>query len=104
MSRSPARYGFTLVEIMVATVIFMLFITAVYGTYTAAHSAMTRAEEQEELYQTGRVVLAQLNSELTCTYQAGTATVSALTSNTKRIARRRYKTRMSFSSKAANHS
>ncbi|MHB9110261.1 MAG: PulJ/GspJ family protein [Armatimonadota bacterium] len=70
--------GFTLVEMAVAVVIFMLFVSAVYGTYTAANKAMTGTEEQQEVLQTGRVLLAQLNAELTSAYQASTATVSTL--------------------------
>lgn len=75
--RRSAR-GFTLVEMAVAVVIFMLFISAVYGTYTAASKAITSAEEQQEVMQTGRVLLAQLNAELTSAYQSSTATVSSL--------------------------
>ena len=37
------RRGFTLVEMVVAVFIFLIFISSVYGMYTAAHSAMTRA-------------------------------------------------------------
>lgn len=76
MTGRPASHGFTLVEMLVAIVIFMLFISTVYGTYYAAHAAITRAEEQEELYQTGRVLLAQLNTELTCLYQPAGASAT----------------------------
>jgi len=62
----------------VAVVIFMLFISAVYGTYTAASKAITGTEEQQEVLQTGRVLLAQLNTELTSAYQSSSATVSTL--------------------------
>jgi len=72
------RRGFTLVEMMVALVIFMLFMGAVYGMYTAAQSAIVHAEEQETLYQTGRVLLAQLNAELTCLYVSAEGPAVAL--------------------------
>jgi len=77
MSIRRAR-GFTLVEMAVAVVIFMLFVSAVYGTYTAASKAITSTEEQQEVLQTGRVLLAQLNAELTSAYQSSSATVSSL--------------------------
>ena len=74
-----SRAGFTLLELLVAVVIFLIFLGAVYGAYTAAGAAMTRTEAQADLYQSGRVLLGQLNRELSCAYQASTATVSALT-------------------------
>ena len=70
--------GFTLVEMLVALVIFMIFVGAVYGTYHTAYGAMSSAEEVDDLYQAGRVLLTQLNTELTCTYQSSTATVCAV--------------------------
>ena len=70
--------GFTLIEMTVAMVIFMLFVSAVYGTFTAANKAVTGTEEQQEVLQTGRVLLAQLNTELTSAYQSSSATVSTL--------------------------
>jgi prepilin-type N-terminal cleavage/methylation domain-containing protein len=70
MSGHRHRHGFTLIEMAVAVVIFMLFISSVYGTYNAAHRAYTSAEEMEEVYQTGRVLLAQLGTELASAYQA----------------------------------
>lgn len=71
-------HGFTLIEVMVATVIFLLFIGTVYGVYHAANAAMVRAEEQADIQQTGRVLLAQLNAELTSAYQSPTAPTCTL--------------------------
>lgn len=70
--------GFTLIEMMVAVVIFLVFIGAVYGIYTAAHGAMARAEDVEEVTQTGRVLLDMLNTELTSVYQPASKTESQL--------------------------
>lgn len=78
MSHLRRARGFTLIEMIVAVMIFMLFIAAVYGTYTAANKAITSTEEEQEVLQTGRVLLAQLNTEFTSAYQASTATVSTL--------------------------
>jgi prepilin-type N-terminal cleavage/methylation domain-containing protein len=73
-----ARRGFTLIEVLVALVIFTIFAGAVYGVYRAAYESMTRAESQEDLYQTGRVLLAQINAEITSAYQPASATASAV--------------------------
>ncbi|MHB9132116.1 MAG: prepilin-type N-terminal cleavage/methylation domain-containing protein [Armatimonadota bacterium] len=80
MSRSPAyfRHGFTLIEMMVALVIFAIFIGAVYGTYQSANQASASVEERADVYQTARVLLAQVNHELCCAYQSGSATTSSL--------------------------
>lgn len=60
--------GFTLIEMLVAMGIFLIFISAVYGIYTGAATAMTRAEAHQAVYQTGRVLLAQLSAELASAY------------------------------------
>ena len=73
------RAGFTLVELMVATVIFLIILGAVYGMYAAANRAMNLAADHQDVYQTGRVLLAQLTEEVTCAYQASTAVTSTLT-------------------------
>ncbi len=57
--------GFTLVEMMVALVIFLLFVGGVYSIYYTAHAAIERTDAEEDLVQTGRVVLAELSAELT---------------------------------------
>ncbi len=78
MSRRRALHGFTLIELIVAIVIFLMFMGAVYGIYSTAYAAMTRTEEQQEVYQTGRVLLAQLSAEVAGAYQPATASTSAL--------------------------
>lgn len=72
------RQGFTLIEVLVAVVIFLIFISAVYATFHAANRSMTQAQAQEDVYQTGRVLLAQLNSELASAYQPSASRTSAL--------------------------
>lgn len=78
MMRSVRTHGFTLVEMMVAIVIFLLFISAVYGTYRAANRSIAMAEEQEDLMQTGRVLLERLHTELTCAMQPASSQTSEL--------------------------
>lgn len=63
------RAGFTLIETMVSLVILTIIIGSIYGTYRAATSSATVAEERSDLNQTARVLLAQINRELTCMYQ-----------------------------------
>lgn len=72
------HHGFTLIEMIVAVMLFLIFITAVYGTLHAGQSSMQRAEEHADLYQTGRVLLAQLSAELAAAYQPAAETTSAL--------------------------
>jgi len=76
MSRRAS--GFTMIELLVALVIFLIFIGAVFGIYSAATRSMSAAEEKQEIAQTGRVLLAQLDSELSCAYQSASATTSTL--------------------------
>jgi type II secretion system protein J len=78
MNRRMPVYGFTLVELLVAVAIFMLFMGATYGVFHGAYLAMTRTEEEQELYQTGRVLLAQLSAELASAYQPAGDEASAL--------------------------
>lgn len=61
--------GFTLIETMVALVMLMVVIGAIYGTYRAATSTASIAEERADLNQTARVLLGQMNKELCCAYQ-----------------------------------
>jgi type II secretion system protein J len=72
------RRGFTLLEMMVAVMILLVFVTGIYGSYTAAHAAMARAEAQEEVLQAGRVLLAQMTAEVASAYQAAGVTTSAV--------------------------
>ena len=70
--------GFTLIESMVATLIFLLFLGLIFGIYSATNQSMKRVEQQQEVYQTGRALLAQINAELTCAYQSANQSASAL--------------------------
>ena len=65
-SRVRVRSGFTLIETMVSLVILTIVIGSIYGTYRAATSSAAVAEERSDLNQTARVLLAQINRELTC--------------------------------------
>lgn len=70
--------GFTLVETMVAVLMLTVVIGAIYGTYRAASSSASLAEERADLNQTARVLLSQINRELTCAYQQASAQESSM--------------------------
>ncbi len=70
--------GFTLVETMVAVLMLTVVIGAIYGTYRAASSSASLAEERADLNQTARVLLSQINRELTCAYQPASARESSI--------------------------
>lgn len=76
--RSPG--GFTLVETMVALVMLAIVIGSIYGTYRAATSSASVAEERADLNQTARVLLSQINRELCCAYQQSQTGATATSS------------------------
>jgi len=78
MNPDAKSAGFTLIELTVAVAIFLVFITATFGTFTTVHDFMARTEVHEDLYQTGRVVLAQLSAELASAYQPAGSTETEL--------------------------
>jgi len=71
MMRSVIRSssGFTLVETMAAMVMLMIVIGAIYGTYRAATASASMAEERADLNQTARILLSQINKDLSSAYQ-----------------------------------
>ena len=78
MNTAAKSAGFTLIELTVAVAIFLVFITATFGTFTTVHDSMARTETHEDLYQTGRVVVAQLSAELASVYQPADSTATEL--------------------------
>jgi len=77
-SRTTGRTGFTLIEATVATVMLMIVISSIYGTFRAANVSMARMEERADVYQTARVLLDQINTELCSAYQPSGAEKSSL--------------------------
>jgi general secretion pathway protein J len=78
-SRFGRNHGFTLVETLVAIVILMMVIGAIYGTFRAGNMCVSRTEERADVYQTARVLMAQINAELCSAYQPTGATKSSMT-------------------------
>lgn len=76
---SARKAGFTLIETMVAIVLLMIVLSAVYGSFQAASMSVTRAEERADVYQTARILLAQITSELSSAFQPGGLDGSSLT-------------------------
>ena len=58
------RKGFTLLELIVATVIFTIVIAAAYSLLDSARSLTTRAELRTQLFQTARVALQAVEDDL----------------------------------------
>ena len=75
--RGPSS-GFTLVEVLVAIVIFMIIIGSIYGALRTANMSVSRTEERADVYQTARVLLEQINSELCSAYQPQESDASTL--------------------------
>ena len=67
--RPRSQAGFTLIEATVATVMLMMVIGSIYGTFRAANLSRARMEERADVYQTARVLVEQMNSELCSAYQ-----------------------------------
>lgn len=70
------RAAFTLIEALAAIVIFLIFMASVVSIHSAANAAIARTKDQQEVYQTARVLLAQLTAELTSAYQLSTVKLS----------------------------
>ncbi|HEY3418476.1 MAG TPA: prepilin-type N-terminal cleavage/methylation domain-containing protein [Armatimonadota bacterium] len=70
--------GFTIIEILVAMSIFVLFVSSVYGAFRQANKSTVGTEERAEVYQTARVLIEKINRELRSAYQPRTATTSSL--------------------------
>ena len=77
-SGTRGKTGFTLIEATVATVMLMMVIGSIYGTFRAANMSMARMEERADVYQTARVLLDRINSDLCSAYQPSGAEKSSL--------------------------
>lgn len=58
------RQGFTLLELIVALVIFAIVISAAYSLFDAGRSVTTRAEFRAQLFQTARAALTAVEEDL----------------------------------------
>ncbi len=70
--------GFTLIELLVAVAIMLIFLGSVFGVYNATYHAISLSRDNAEVYQSARVLLEQINREISCAYQSSTATTSTM--------------------------
>ena len=66
--RVSGQSGFTLVEAMVAIAILLIIIGSIYGAFRAGNLSVSRTEERVDVYQTARILLAQITHELCSAY------------------------------------
>jgi prepilin-type N-terminal cleavage/methylation domain-containing protein len=67
------RRGFTLLELVVALVIFATIIAATYSLFDASRSLVSRAEYRSQLFQTARTALQALEDDLRGVMMSGSA-------------------------------
>lgn len=67
------RRGFTLLELIVAMVIFTIVISAAYALFDAGRSVTTRAEFRTQLFQSARAALQTVENDLRGAVMMGTA-------------------------------
>jgi prepilin-type N-terminal cleavage/methylation domain-containing protein len=58
--------GFTLLEILIATTLTAVILTAVYGAYASNMETVQRARENGQLHQTARIVFDMMRKDLQC--------------------------------------
>ena len=66
------RRGFTLLELIVAMVIFSIVISAAYALFDAGRSVTTRAEFRTQLFQSARAALQTVEGDLRGAVMLGT--------------------------------
>jgi len=73
------RRGFTLLELIVAMVIFSIVVAAAYSLFDASRSLTTRAEFRAQLFQSARAALQAVEDDLRGAVQTGTVFDTAFT-------------------------
>lgn len=63
-----AEGGFTLLEILIATFLFALVVSAVLGAYSGTFGIIDETESQEDIYQKARIALERITGDLECAY------------------------------------
>ena len=62
------RYGFTLLELMVAIAIFAVIVSLIYPAYTGTYRNIEAAETQAEVYDMARTALIRITEDLESSY------------------------------------
>lgn len=63
-SNDLAERGFTLIELLIATFIFAIVVSSVYGAYRATFTVIRRSEEQLALGRAGQVAMERISDDL----------------------------------------
>lgn len=63
-----AQRGFTLLEILIATFIFALIVSAIFTAYRGTFNIIDDTESQEEIYQMARIALERITGDLASAY------------------------------------
>jgi|GEM_PF-1326266 len=69
MHIATGKKGFTLIEILVAIVILIIVVGAIYGAFRAGNRSAMLVEESADLNQTARTLLGHIDSELSSIYK-----------------------------------
>lgn len=72
-SRSAARRGFTLLELLVAVAMITIILSMVYGSYFATSRSAEACEARINLSQDARKVLEQIARQIRCSYAPASA-------------------------------
>lgn len=68
VNQNRDRYGFTLLELVLAIFIFGIVVSAVYGGYNLTFSTIENSEKELELASRARVILERMSSDLRSVY------------------------------------
>jgi type II secretion system protein J len=68
MSRKLHKYGFTLVEVLLAMAIIVIVVSTVYGSYSVISKSVERYKTKIALLQQGQKVLGLMARQIRCSY------------------------------------
>lgn len=68
LRQDKQQAGFTLLEVMLATLIFSIVVSAVYMSFRVGMNAYRASDERKELLQEGRFTIQTLSRDLQCVY------------------------------------
>jgi len=75
---STRHSGFTLLEILIAIIIFATLLTTIYASYTGTFKVIDDTESQAEIYRTARIAMERILEDLESVYiQNGSQSVSS---------------------------
>ncbi|MCK4519400.1 MAG: prepilin-type N-terminal cleavage/methylation domain-containing protein, partial [Candidatus Omnitrophica bacterium] len=69
----PNKKGFTLIEVLIASVILVIVMGSMTMVFIEANRAWTQTEAKLQVYQNAREALSRMTRELTCAYKSSSA-------------------------------